>query len=371
MKCLEVVLWITSVCVGVRKSQIKTLADLVSVALQIGRVSLAELGRLLAQERGMAAKHCIKRVWRFTSNARVHVSDVLQGPLAWLLHQVGYWKKHPLVVSFDWTEVRGFHTLMAAGVIQGRGVPLLWASYEPGRLYRSQNHLEEGLLRLLKSVLPEWITVILVADRGFGRTELARTCQELGFHYVIRIKPNVYVQCGQFRGVLTRFPVHRGMAQLLENVQFRRQHPVVQHVAIYWKKGLPKHRDECWYLMTDLPYSVRELTALYGRRMTIEQVFRDGKNRRYGWALRDTRITRPERFDRLLLVLSLAYWLRVGVGVRCRETLPASMWSSNNNPNSCSVFTIGGIMLARLELSARQALTALRKALLEEAKKWG
>jgi len=74
---------------------------------------------------------------------------------------------------------------LAAAVIDGRGVPLLWASYEEWVLYKSQNNLEKGLLRLLKSMLPEWITVIVVADRGFGPTELARTCQQMGFHYVI------------------------------------------------------------------------------------------------------------------------------------------------------------------------------------------
>ena len=216
MKPTEALLWITSVCVGLRKSQIKTLADLVSVAIDIGRVSLSELGRLLAEERQGAAKEAIKRAWRFTSNGGVHISDAMQGPLGWLFGSRKQWKNHPLVVSFDWTQVRRFHTLMVAAVIGGRGVPLLWASYEEWKLYKSQNNLEEGMLRLLKSLLPEWIRVIVVADRGFGRTELARTCQELGFHYVIRIKPQVYVECLEFQGKLTCLPVKRGTQRLME-----------------------------------------------------------------------------------------------------------------------------------------------------------
>ena len=116
----EAVLWIASVCVGVRKSQVKTLGDLVSAAVQIGRVSLSELGRLLAEERNGAAKHGIKRAWRFTANERVHISDAMQGPLRWLFGSRKRWKNHPLLVTFDWTEVRSFHTLMAAAVIDGR-----------------------------------------------------------------------------------------------------------------------------------------------------------------------------------------------------------------------------------------------------------
>ena len=122
----------------------------------------------MADQRGGAAKHSIKRVWRFTTNDRVHVGDAMQGPLRWLFRNRKPWKNHPLLVTFDWTEVRSFHTLMAAAVIRGRGVPLLWASYPEWELYKSQNNLEEGLLRLLKSLLPEWITVIFIADRGFA-----------------------------------------------------------------------------------------------------------------------------------------------------------------------------------------------------------
>jgi len=371
MNGMEAILWITSVCLGLRKSQSKTLADVVAVAIQVGRVSLSELGRLLAEERQGTAKHAIKRVWRFTANDRVHVGDAMQGPLRWLFHSRKPWKNRPLLVTFDWTEVRSFHTLMAAAVIRGRGVPLLWASYPEWVLYKSQNNLEEGLLRLLKSLLPEWMTVVVVADRGFGRTELARTCQQMGFHYVIRIKPTVHVECREFRGKLDLLPVKHGTERLLKDVQFRKQNPVVQHVAVCWKKGLPKDRDECWFLMTDLSYTVKRLTDLYGRRMTIEELFRDEKNRRHGWALRNTQITRAERFDRLLLILTLAYWLLLGIGLTALKRYPPGTWCSNNRPGACGLFFIGRKMLRRLELTAAQALAALLNAILTEAGNWG
>ncbi len=371
MNGMEAVLWIRSVCLGLRKSQTKTLADLVAVAIQVGRVNLSERGRLLAEERQGAAQHGIKRAWRFTANDRVHVGDAMQGPLRWLFQNRKAWKHRPLLVTFDWTEVRSFHTLMAAAVIRGRGVPLLWASYEAWVLSKSQNNLEEGLLRLLKALLLDWITVIVVADRGFGRTELARTCQQMGFHYVIRIKPTVHVECREFRGKLDLLPVKRGTERLLKDVQFRKQNPVTQHVAVCWKKGLPKDRDECWFLMTDLPYSVRKRTDLYGRWMTIEELFRDEKNRRHGWALRNTQLTRPERFDRLLLLLTLAYWLLLGIGLTALRRYPPGTWCSNNRPGACGLFFIGRKMLRRIKLTAVQAFAALLHALLAEAGKWG
>ncbi len=86
MNGMEAVLWIASLGVGLRKSQTKTLGDLLSAAMQIGRVSLSELQRSPAEEGDGAAKHAIKRAWRFTANDRVHVSDAAQGPLRRLFH---------------------------------------------------------------------------------------------------------------------------------------------------------------------------------------------------------------------------------------------------------------------------------------------
>ena len=116
MKVMEAALWVTSVCVGLRKNKIKTLSDLVAAGLRVGRVSLSELDPLLAQKRRGAVKHAIKRMWRFTSNRHIEVSDAMQGPLRWIFDNRKFWKKRPLVVSVDWTQVGSFHTSMVARV---------------------------------------------------------------------------------------------------------------------------------------------------------------------------------------------------------------------------------------------------------------
>ena len=51
--------------------------------------------------------------------------------MAGVIKKLARKRKKRLLVSFDWTEFRRFHTLMAAACIKGRAVPLLWASY-PG-----------------------------------------------------------------------------------------------------------------------------------------------------------------------------------------------------------------------------------------------
>jgi hypothetical protein len=224
----------------------------------------------------VTAKAAIRRARRFTCNDRVKVSDAMAGVIRWLVRKL----KKPLLVSFDWTEVRSFHCPMAAACIGGQAVPLLWASYPEWKLSRSRNSLEEGLLRLLRTLIPESVRVVILADRGFGRAGWAAACQELGFHYVVRIKPAVTVAGPRYRGVLSHYPVHKGIAHVLRHVQYRKDARVRHHVVIRRRPDLPKKRDEPWYFMTDLDGRAEVLCQLYDRRMQVEELFRDAKSRR-------------------------------------------------------------------------------------------
>lgn len=48
----------------------------------------------------------------------------------------------------------------------------------------------------------------------------------------------------------------------------------------------------------------RKVCAAYGLRMQIGELFQDHKDPRYGWRLRQTELSEPERLERLLLWLS-------------------------------------------------------------------
>lgn len=361
----SIISWIACATCNLLPSQSRTLAVLVAAAIRTERPNLASIGRRLAGP--TTAKSAIKRAWRFTDNGRVEVADAMTGVIQRLVRK----RKKRLLISFDWTEFRRFHTLMAAACIGGRAVPLLWASYADWQLRRSRNSLEEGLLRLLRTLIPRGVPVVILADRGFGRAEWAAACQELGFRYLVRIKPAVTVACARYRGVLSQYPVHKGIAHVLRDVQYRKDARVRHQVVIRWRPGLPKKRDEPWYLMTDLEGRAEALCQLYGRRMSVEELFRDHKNRRNGLALRNTKIERAERFDRFLLIAALAYILLVGLGLKARLDYEPSAWCTNRRAHECSVFTIGRAMLERTNYLPEELLRMIRWATIEVASKWG
>jgi hypothetical protein len=361
----DAIAWVVTVCAStLRLSQAKTLAILVNSAMRVERINLANIGRAMS---GMV-KHQIKRCWRFCANDRIETADAMRPILQRVLKK----RKKTLLVSFDWTDIRSFQTLVASVVFKGRSIPVCWASCRK-HLYeghRSRNAFEESLLLVLRSMIPPQAKVILLADRGFGRTELARFCQNYGFRYIIRIQPDVHVRSADYNGKLIDYPVHKGICKLLKSVAYRSHHSVTQNIVVRWVRGLPTRRDECWFLMTDLAAGPAQISTLYGRRMTIEQLFRDQKNKRNGWSLRDTRITRPERIDRLLLILAIAYLLLCGVGLVALRTGRPGDWASSTR-NECSVFTIGRIMLCRINIGVSAALAAVMAATEEVSPNWG
>ena len=365
MNRTDAIAWVLSVCaVHLRLSQAKTLSQLVAAAMRCERISLASIGRT----RVGSVKHQIKRAWRFCANDGVEVSDAMRGVVRRLTKR----RKKRLIVSFDWTDIRSFQTLMASAVFEGRSIPLLWASCNKHVYdgHRSRNAFEETLLMLLRDMIPANLRIVLLADRGFGRTELGRFCQGRGIDYIIRINPEVIVRSASYSGKLLDYPVRKGVCKLLRGIEYRSHDPLVQNVVVRWVRDLPRHRDECWFLMTNLTAGPAQLSRLYGQRMTIEELFRDQKNKRNGWSLRDTKITRPQRLDRLLLILAIAYLLLCGIGLIARATRRVADWSASPR-NDCSVFTIGRILLTRIAVTAAQAIAAVTCSTEEVAPNWG
>ena len=122
MSTQSILTWVVTATTRLLPSQSRTLAVLVAAVIRCERPNLAQIGRGRAGP--ITAKSAIKRAWRFTCNERVEVADGMAEVIAKLVRR----RTKRLLVSFDWTEFRPFHTRMAAARIRGRSVPLLWAS---------------------------------------------------------------------------------------------------------------------------------------------------------------------------------------------------------------------------------------------------
>jgi hypothetical protein len=104
----------------------------------------------------------------------------------------------------------------------------------------------------------------------------------------------------------------------------------------------------------------------------------------------------PGWFDRLLLILALAYWILLAFTLVAMQRYLPVMWCSSNQQGACSLFFSGLQMIERLQdlevlsgllsreeffmgrqriermqVRAAEALNALLGALFSEAQKWG
>jgi hypothetical protein len=101
----SILTWVLTVTTRLLPSQSRTLAVLIAAAIRCERPHLAQIGRGMAGP--ITAKSAIKRAWRFTCNERIAVADGMAEVIAKLVRK----RKKRLLVSFDWTEFRQFHTL--------------------------------------------------------------------------------------------------------------------------------------------------------------------------------------------------------------------------------------------------------------------
>jgi hypothetical protein len=282
--------------------QIESITHAIVGAMAAPSAGVASLGRSAAAVRFKDAKHGIKQVDRLLSNRKIDDLDLVRQQVAFVVGD-----RRCVVLTMDWTEY-GLHgqNRLAINLVtrHGRATPLLWKTVPSAELKGQMSHQEVGLLRVLKAVLPESVTqVIILADRGFGDVDLYDSIRELGFDFVIRFRGIIKVTApdGRFAPASEWVPLG-GRARRILNARLTGQrNEVAAFVAV-------KHANmkEPWLLATSLSYVATRIVALYGRRFTCEENFRDEKDPRFGLGSRLARVRDAARRDRLCFILAAA-----------------------------------------------------------------
>jgi len=272
-------------------------------ALVGARLAVATIGRALAVATNRNAKHVIKQVDRFFSNTGI---DVWKLFASWAPFVVG--SRPEIMVALDWTEFDADNQATIALYLvtrHGRATPLLWKTVVKSELKGWRNEHEDVLLERLREVLPAGVKVTVLADRGFGDQALYELLKDqLGFEFVVRFRGVVKV--ADEHGVTktaNEWVPDNGRPRLLRKACVTKTRREVGAVVCVKAKGMK----EPWCLATShADKTGAEIVSYYGKRFTIEETFRDQKNLRFGMGLTDTRISSPERRDRILLVGAIA-----------------------------------------------------------------
>ncbi|MCX7996058.1 MAG: transposase [candidate division WOR-3 bacterium] len=284
------------------KHQLTNLTSIAQALLEVKRPILSELAREIPW--GMKFNNRLRRIWRFLAKSQFNYQSACHPLLTWILTALK--DRKWLEIMCDWTKIRQYPVLFFSIPYHKRAIPLLWLVADPDDF--SPNKLEQETIRYFLAHVPQSLRakLVFVADRGYAKTELFTFLIALRIHFVIRVCGKVWVTTKDYQGWINWIPLAPDEIKWFSGVLYRRKDGVVLNLLI-------KHeRDDPWYIVTDLP-NAKLVLAIYGRRMLIEEGFRDLKS---DLSFKLLRLSRADKVGKMLLVGVLVYVFVLLVGAQ-------------------------------------------------------
>lgn len=291
--------------------RVLSLANATFGAIHAASLGVHAIGHALAQARGLADKHAIKQVDRLLGNKGIDVWSLFADWVPFVLAD-----RTEVVVALDWTDYAADDQCtisLSIVTAHGRATPLLWKTVVKSELLGQRNAHEDALLSRLRELIPPTVRVTVLADRAFGDQKLYEFLRELGFDFVILFVGTVLVADDESRTVKPAAEWLRedGRARVLRNAAVTELAVRVPTVVFVKDRKMK----EAWNLASSLgDATASDVIALYGRRFTIEESFRDIKDWRFGMGLSSVRVGACDRRDRVLLLSAMAIALLTLLG---------------------------------------------------------
>jgi hypothetical protein len=297
-------------------ARVESLANGVVGVLMAAVLAIHAIGQAYALLAGIKAKSGIKQIDRLLSNAGVDVEAIQK---QWVKFVVGVRKQ--VVVALDWTEFDDDdHTTLCAYLVtkHGRATPMAWQTVQKSELRGRRTGIEHALIERLHDWLDPEVQVELLADRGFGDQKLYELLMLYGWDFHIRFRGNIRVENseGEARAA-NDWVLPTGRARMVRNARVTDDRFEVPAVVVVRAKAMK----EPWCLVTSRKdFTASQVVKRYGRRFTIEETFRDTKDLHFGLGLKATHIKKPERRDRMLLLVAMAHALLTLLGAASEAT---------------------------------------------------
>jgi hypothetical protein len=238
----------------------------------------------------------------------------------WLNWVLEGWTGTQLAVALDATTLGAQFVILTISVVyRGCAVPILWKILKAGVKHPWKPEWET-LLKALRGRLPATWTVIVLADRGLYAQWLFEAITALGWHPLLRVNVNgtFRPQGWYHRRAFRTFVPAVGRRWAGRGIAFSASKTRLACTRLArWEVG---HKDP-WLVLTDVPPQAAD-ACWYGLRAWIEQGFK--KIKRGGWQWQYTRMTDPDRAERLWLAIAIATWWLLAVGGEAEAAIPST-----------------------------------------------
>lgn len=215
-----------------------------------------------------------------------------------------------LVLVIDGTVVgRGCMALVIGVVYKQRTLPIAWLVEKKKKgHFTEEQHIE--LIKIVKEIIPEGSRVLLLGDGEFDGVDLQSIVNNWQWEYVLRTAETT-TMCWKdhwFQYKETLEHLKPGDVFVVPDALFtgRGYGPVLG--ITWWRRDCK----EPIHLVTNMKCS-DEACLFYRRRFKIESCFSDNKGR--GFHLQKSHLSKPDRINRLLMAVFLAYYWTIALGV--------------------------------------------------------
>lgn len=317
--CYQVQTLLTDVFPHLRPAECRGLALWVVGAILAGSACQTAVGSAL-RPLGLGSEAVRQRLREWTYDGADRAApcatsltvETCFAPLrAWV---VRLWRGESLPLAIDMTSLGHRWVVVAVCVLyRGIAIPVAW-HVRPGPGYGPWMAPTCALLQQLAPAVPPTTRVLVLTDRGLWSPQLWSQIRALGWHAVMRIRPDAtFAPQGLPRRPAKTLVPGRGHAWVGAGTAFKhREVRRVGTLVVLWETA----QAEPWLVLTDLAPDEIGL-AWYGLRVWIEQGFRALKSA--GWPWERIRRTDPERVARHWLVLAVAAVLTAAYGTRVED----------------------------------------------------
>lgn len=354
----------------VHRARREVLCAAVKVVMAGHMLTLSRLARAVVDQGRYKA--ALKRIDRLIGNKRC-IAQEAEVVGAALLRT---WCRHgqPLIIAVDWSEVApggAFVELRAAITPQGmgRGLTVYQQVYPAAKLGNAR--AERMLLTRLHAWMPAGIPVIITTDAGFRRPWFIEI-ERLGWSWIGRVRSGAHLSRDgrHWQHASAWFAKASGRACRWDGCWLTRQFRFACDFVLYRRRAVgrkhygrighgskPKARHEAqssarepWLLAHSQDLRTLrpdEIVALYGRRMQIEENFRDSKSIQLGMGLELSQSRTASRLHALLLIGTLAAFLLWHIGQLAEaEGLHRRFKATTREARELSIITLARILCA-------------------------
>lgn len=317
-----------------RLSQQKTCAEVIAALCEAGAANSFLIAGKISANSGIQLQSAVNKLYRLLKNP--HFDDWLLSEQLFRL----FAERKRIILSLDWTAWgERFSVLTASVAVEKRAVPVAVSAVKKSLLARSQNLWEETFLQLCVDRLRRAkVRAIWLCDRGFRRVRWLTALLELKQDFVVRLQSDVTVYLSESeKCLLKEIGLRKGEFRDPGVVALRIDEAVRVRVVGVWAENAP----EIWWLATNLKLPVVEIVALYDRRMSIEESFRDTKGARFGAKLKWTQFKRGECLERMFLLVGVASVLWTAIGAAMETEKPKVRLRSKSKGARVSLVRIG------------------------------